>query len=67
MDEFHRGYERIMKDADVPIVPVALTGVWGSIFSFEGGKFFWKWPKEFPYHVTVRCGKTSRLPPRRTK
>jgi acyl-[acyl-carrier-protein]-phospholipid O-acyltransferase/long-chain-fatty-acid--[acyl-carrier-protein] ligase len=61
LDEFHRGFERIMKDNDAPIVPVALVGVWGSIFSFENGRFFWKWPKKIPYHVTVRFGKN--LPP----
>ncbi len=43
------------------LVPVALTGVWGSIFSFWGGKFFWKWPKQIPRAVTVRFGKP--LPP----
>jgi len=59
--EFHRGFGRIMKDVDAPIVPVALAGVWGSIFSFEGGKFLWKWPKKFPYRVTVRYGRS--LPP----
>jgi acyl-[acyl-carrier-protein]-phospholipid O-acyltransferase/long-chain-fatty-acid--[acyl-carrier-protein] ligase len=57
LDEFQRGFERIMKGNDAPIVPVALVGVWGSIFSFENGKFFWKWPKKVPYHVTVRFGK----------
>lgn len=40
-----------------PIVPVALNGVWGSIFSFAGGKIFWKWPQQFPRTVTVRFGK----------
>lgn len=43
------------------LVPVALTGVWGSIFSFAGGKFFWKWPKPIPRAVMVRFGKP--LPP----
>ena len=32
---FRRGMERIMKDVDAPIVPVALDGVLGSIFSFR--------------------------------
>ncbi|HXF09581.1 MAG TPA: MFS transporter, partial [Desulfuromonadaceae bacterium] len=64
LEEFHRGFERIMKGTDAPIVPIALVGVWGSIFSFEGGKFFWKWPKQFPYHVAVRYGKP--LPPTAT-
>ncbi|HUB86533.1 MAG TPA: MFS transporter [Verrucomicrobiae bacterium] len=64
LDEFHRGFERIMQNTNAPIVPVALVGVWGSIFSFEGGKFFWKWPKRFPYRVIVRYGKN--LPPTAT-
>jgi acyl-[acyl-carrier-protein]-phospholipid O-acyltransferase/long-chain-fatty-acid--[acyl-carrier-protein] ligase len=64
LDEFHRGYERMMKDVDAPIVPIALAGIWGSIFSFEGGKCFWKWPRKFPYHVTVRYG--NPLPPTAT-
>jgi 1-acyl-sn-glycerol-3-phosphate acyltransferase len=54
---FRRGFERIMKDVDAPIVPVALDGVWGSIFSFERGRFLWKWPRRIPYPVTVNFGK----------
>ncbi|HEY5297620.1 MAG TPA: MFS transporter [Verrucomicrobiae bacterium] len=64
LNEFHRGYERILKNVAAPIVPVALVGVWGSIFSFERGKFFWKWPRHFFYPVTVRYGKN--LPPTTT-
>jgi acyl-[acyl-carrier-protein]-phospholipid O-acyltransferase/long-chain-fatty-acid--[acyl-carrier-protein] ligase len=59
--EFRHGFEHIMRNVDAPIVPIALVGVWGSIFSFEGGRFFWKWPRKFPYPVTVRFGKP--LPP----
>ncbi|MBI2949496.1 MAG: MFS transporter [Verrucomicrobia bacterium] len=54
---FRRGFERIMKDVDAPIIPVALDGVWGSIFSFERGRFLWKWPRRIPYPVTVNFGK----------
>ena len=57
LNEFLRGFERIMKGNDASIVPIALVGVWGSIFSFENGRFFWKWPKKIPYHVTIRFGK----------
>ena len=42
---FRRGMERIMKGVDAPIVPVNLDGVWGSIFSFERGRFLWKMPR----------------------
>ena len=54
---FRRGMERIMKGVDAPIVPVNLDGVWGSIFSFERGRFFWKLPRTIPYPVTVSFGK----------
>lgn len=54
---FRRGMERIMQDVDAPIVPVALHGVWGSIFSFENRRFLWKFPRRIPYPVTVNFGK----------
>jgi acyl-[acyl-carrier-protein]-phospholipid O-acyltransferase/long-chain-fatty-acid--[acyl-carrier-protein] ligase len=53
---FKRGMEKIVDGSEVPIIPVHLDRMWGSIFSFEGGKFFWKWPKRIPYPVTVSFG-----------
>src|SRR5438874_8117789 len=52
-----RGYELIAQHANAAVVPVWLDRLWGSIFSFQGGKFFTKWPKEIPYRVTVAFGK----------
>ena len=52
-----RGYELIAQHANAKVVPVWLDRLWGSIFSFQGGKFFAKWPKEIPYRVTVAFGK----------
>jgi acyl-[acyl-carrier-protein]-phospholipid O-acyltransferase / long-chain-fatty-acid--[acyl-carrier-protein] ligase len=54
---FKRGFERIVDGLDVPIVPVYLDRVWGSIFSFKGGRFLWKWPVRVPYPVTVAFGR----------
>jgi acyl-[acyl-carrier-protein]-phospholipid O-acyltransferase/long-chain-fatty-acid--[acyl-carrier-protein] ligase len=54
---FRRGLERIMKGVAVPIIPVNLDGVWGSIFSFERGRFLWKMPRRIPYPVTVSFGR----------
>ncbi|MEP6603599.1 MAG: AMP-binding protein, partial [Spartobacteria bacterium] len=51
-----RGYELIARQADVPVVPVWLDQLWGSVFSFQGGRFFRKWPAQIPYHVTVAFG-----------
>src|SRR6266576_7346236 len=57
-----RGYELIAQHANARVVPVWLDRLWGSIFSFQGGKFFTKWPKEFPYPVTVAFGKPLEAP-----
>ncbi len=54
---FHRGLEQILKRSPVPVVPVSLDHVWGSIFSYQGGKFLWKWPQTLPYPVTIAFGK----------
>ena len=53
---FKRGMEKIVEGLDVPVIPVHLDRLWGSIFSFERGRFFWKWPKRIPYPVTVSFG-----------
>jgi acyl-[acyl-carrier-protein]-phospholipid O-acyltransferase/long-chain-fatty-acid--[acyl-carrier-protein] ligase len=58
---FRRGLERIVEGLDVPVVPVHLGRVWGSVFSFERGRFFWKRPRRIPYPVTVAIGRS--LPP----
>jgi acyl-[acyl-carrier-protein]-phospholipid O-acyltransferase/long-chain-fatty-acid--[acyl-carrier-protein] ligase len=60
MMPFRRGMERIIKGVDVPIIPVNLDGVWGSIFSFAGGRFLWKLPRHLPYPVRVTFG--AQLP-----
>lgn len=61
---FRRGLERIIKGIEVPIIPVNLDGVWGSIFSFERGRFLWKMPRRIPYPVTVSFG--TPMPPTST-
>ena len=53
---FTGGFERLAEGLDVPVIPVYLDQVWGSIFSFKNGRFFWKWPTRIPYRVTVTFG-----------
>jgi acyl-[acyl-carrier-protein]-phospholipid O-acyltransferase / long-chain-fatty-acid--[acyl-carrier-protein] ligase len=53
---FRRGFERIMKDVDAPIIPIALDGVLGSPSSFKHGKFVWRLPSRVPHPVTVSFG-----------
>jgi acyl-[acyl-carrier-protein]-phospholipid O-acyltransferase/long-chain-fatty-acid--[acyl-carrier-protein] ligase len=61
---FHRGLEQILKRSPVPVIPVCLDHVWGSIFSYRGGRFFWKWPQRLPYPVGIAFGKP--MPPTTT-
>src|SRR6266567_5628025 len=52
-----RGYELISRHANALVVPAWLDQLWGSIFSFQGGRFFTKFPKRIPYPVTIAFGK----------
>ena len=53
---FKRGLERIVQGTGAPVIPVHLDRLWGSIFSFAGGKFFAKWPRRIPYPMTISFG-----------
>ncbi len=53
---FRAGFTRIVKGRDIPIIPIHLDRVWGSIFSFIGGKFLAKWPTRIPYPITLSLG-----------
>jgi acyl-[acyl-carrier-protein]-phospholipid O-acyltransferase/long-chain-fatty-acid--[acyl-carrier-protein] ligase len=61
---FRRGMQLVLKDLDAPIIPVCLDNVWGSIFSYQRGRFFGKLPRYIPYPVTVSYGKP--MPPTST-
>jgi len=56
MLKFNQGLERIMKNIDCPIIPVHVDRIWGSIFSFERGRYFFKVPKVLPYPITITYG-----------
>lgn len=54
---FQKGLEFIMKDMDAPIIPIYLDNIWGSIFSYSDGKYFWKIPQSTRYPVSLIFGK----------
>ena len=57
-NELHKGYQLMARNAEHPVKvqPVWLDGLWGSIFSFEGGRFFRKVPRAWPYRISVWFG-----------
>ncbi len=59
---FKRGMEKVIKGLDVPVIPVHLDRVWGSLFSFAGGRFFGKTTRRWPYPVTVSLGAPLAAP-----
>ena len=58
---FRHGMTRVIRNTGAPIIPVCIDGIWGSIFSFSGGRFFWKMPRLRRLRVNVSFGKP--LPP----
>lgn len=53
---FLRGIDLIIKRTQVPVIPVALQGLWGSYFSREGGRALLKLPKRFWSRVQIVAG-----------
>ncbi|HUB68454.1 MAG TPA: MFS transporter [Candidatus Methylacidiphilales bacterium] len=56
LQKLNRGYELIARKARVPVMPVWLENVWGSVFSYYGGEFFWKLPRVVPLSVWLYFG-----------
>jgi len=56
INELRKGFELMARQGDARVVPVYLDGLYGSIFSYEGGVCFRKWPKKLRYPVSVLFG-----------
>ena len=60
---FHRGMEVILHDRDhVPVVPVFIDNVWGSMLSYSGGRFLWKRPHGLRRRVVIAYGPPLKGP-----
>ena len=53
---FRSGVERILRETPVPVIPMALRGLWGSYFSFKHGKGFLKLPRRFWSRIELVVG-----------
>jgi 1-acyl-sn-glycerol-3-phosphate acyltransferase len=56
MNEFKQGIEKIIQSNPVPVIPIALIGLWGSFFSHKEGAAFTRPPKRFWSRVSVKIG-----------
>ncbi len=59
MMPFRRGVEKLIESIqskNVPVIPVYIDQLWGSIFSYERGRFFFKVPHDFPSNMSITFG-----------
>lgn len=59
--ELRRSFEAMARKANVPVIPAAHDGLWGSVFSFSGNKYLFKSPRLMPTPVCVCFG--AAIPP----
>ena len=58
VDRFRKGIERMVEETPVPVIPMALRGLWGSFFSREGKGAFRRGPGRFWSRVEIVVGET---------
>jgi acyl-[acyl-carrier-protein]-phospholipid O-acyltransferase/long-chain-fatty-acid--[acyl-carrier-protein] ligase len=51
-----KGFELMARRARVPVIPAAIDGLWGSVFSFSGNRYLWKSPRLLATPVCVAFG-----------
>ncbi|KKD58295.1 acyl-phosphate glycerol 3-phosphate acyltransferase [Grimontia sp. AD028] len=56
LGEFRPGVERILAQSPVPVIPMALKGLWGSFFSHKNGHALTTRPRRFWSKIEVNIG-----------
>jgi 1-acyl-sn-glycerol-3-phosphate acyltransferase len=56
LNVFRPGILKILNESPVPVVPMAIQGLWGSLFSYKGGKVLKKLPRRFWHRVHLLIG-----------
>lgn len=61
INEFKTGIEKIIEQDPVPVIPMALKGLWGSVFSHKGSKALSRLPRRFWSRVELVA--SDAIPP----
>ena len=56
IQDFKRGTEKILARTPVPVIPMALQGLWGTWFSRYGGRAMKGWPRNWLKKITLKTG-----------
>ncbi len=62
LQSFSRGVLSIVRGTGAPIIPVYLDELWGSMFSYRGGKLMGPWPFQWPHRVSIWFGQPIEEP-----
>ncbi|MGI9457322.1 MAG: acyl-[ACP]--phospholipid O-acyltransferase [Aeoliella sp.] len=62
LQSFTRSLLSVVRGTDAPIIPVYLDELWGSMFSYRGGRLFGRWPSQWPHRVSFWFGRPIRNP-----
>ncbi len=54
--DFMRGMDIILARCSVPVIPMAIKGLWGSYFSRQQGSACCGWPKRFRSRIEIEVG-----------
>ena len=63
MQAFRPGIERIIQETPVPVIPLALQGLWGTFFSRRYGKAMCSWPRRLWSRIGLAAG--APIPPQK--
>lgn len=56
IQEFKPGIERILERTPVPVIPMALSGLWGTWFSRQNGRAMKGWPRNWLKKINLYTG-----------
>lgn len=54
--EFRPGVMRILAETPVPVIPMGLSGLWGSMFSRRQRELWKRWPRRFLARIHLNAG-----------
>lgn len=62
LQSFTRGILSLVRGTGAPVIPVYLDELWGSMFSYRGGRLFGRWPSQWPHRVSFWFGRPIKNP-----
>lgn len=62
LNDFNPNLQELLDKSPVPVIPAHIDEIWGSLFTYERGKLFWKFPKRIRQPVSVDFGEPMPRP-----